>query len=396
MLSQQEIDFIIEHGSDDTSKLLFAAKRYEGIDVSRAVSIIEARKKVKEKIPDWWSVSGLSYPSSLSVEQCSSQATAIYKQQFVGACFNVADLTGGLGVDSYFISQKAATLSYIERNGELFETVKDNFKSLGCNNVEFINSDCKAFLSKSTDAEFDLVYIDPARRDKSANRVYSIEDCEPNIIDLKSSIFAISPRILAKLSPMADISHTLSLLKDCKEIHIVALDNECKEVLAYLERDYSGTTKIVAANIHHHQCDTFSFYPNEESTAKVTLLNGPLQEGYIYQPNKAILKAGAFRLISQRFCLEKLAVSSHLYYSPTHLDEFPGREFKIEKVIPFNKEGISKIRKEYPQADCLAVNFPLDTNSIRKRLQIREGGTIFLIATTLSDGSRVIVISKSN
>jgi len=403
MLTNEETVFISEHASDDTSKLLFAAKRFDGIDVPHCAVVIEARKKVKDKIPMWFENIKLDYPSSLSIEQCSSQSTAIYKQQFVESGYKVADLTGGLGVDSFFLSQKAQSLLYIEKNITLFNTVRENFSILGCSNIQYLNSDCRDIIDNIESDSYDLLFIDPARRDNSSNRVYSIVECEPNLISMKDKLFRISDRILAKVSPMADISHTLAVLPECKEVHIVAVDNECKELLLYLEKGFKGMPKAIASNIHHDRCDSFPFFQNEERECKSSIISADscqslfdLSEDrsfFIYQPNKAILKSGAFKLVAKRYNINKLSISSHLYVSNSRIDGFPGREFAIRDVVHFNKDGISYLKKQYPIAELLSVNFPLDTNTLRKKLGIRPGGERFLLATTIASGEKVIFVS---
>lgn len=386
--------FILEHDGCDTDRLLFSAGKYPGIDIKLAAATIEARKRIKSKVPLWFGFPQLIYPTSLSLEQCSSQRTAIYKRSFVPEGGRTADITGGLGIDCYFMSRNASHTYYCERNELLAEAAKHNFEALQADNIVVTNCDSRVFIENAIESgeHFDLIYADPARRSASASRIYSITDCEPDIVELKRNLFDVTDRILIKVSPMADISHTAALLPECVQIHIVSVDNECKELLLLLKKDHCETPLITAACLSSkgRRESLFIFRAEQEKEAG-TMMTSELGR-YIYIPDKAILKAGAFNLISRRFGIKKLAPSTHLYTSDNFNEEFPGKIREIREVIPFSKTAIQEIAWRHPQIDPVAVNFPMDTAHLKKRLKTKDGGNEKLIATTLCNREKVLII----
>ncbi len=402
------ISFILEHAEAEGTQLLLSASRYPGVDMTRAASAIEARKKIAYKIPLWYTYTELIYPTSLSVEQCSSQATAEYKMRFVPEDGTIADLTGGLGVDCSFMARRAAKCLYMERDPMLCEAAQHNFKVLGLDNTSIINGDCREYLhrfaeeneefSKANErdkAHFDLIYLDPARRSKDSGRLFSIRECEPDLMQLSGSLLKAANRVLVKLSPMVDITATLREIPCVREVHILSTDNECKEVLLLMSS--CGTPlsaediPIHAVDITHAREKRFTFTINEERVADCPF-SAP--ETYLHQLGRAILKAGAFKLPCTLFGISKIATSTHLYTSDTPVEGFPGKSFRIERIIPFNKEGIRIISREYPLINCVSLNFPIDTNALKQRLKIRDGGNLHLFATTLASGEKVMIVSE--
>ncbi len=447
MLTQKEIEFIIENAKADTTKLLLAAKRYPDINVKLCISCIESRKKLASKLPDWYAKHTLVYPFPLSAEQCSSEATGQYKKHLMATILknkshnaptetlssqsetgeplltepattsirtiNGADLTGGMGVDSYYLSglcKGKGKFHYFERNSELCKATQYNFKQLGADNIEV----CNAELTKENIAQLlpeglDFIFIDPARRSKSdkSAKVISLDEYEPNLIELQEELFRHTPTILAKVSPMADIKLNLNLLPETTGIDIVSVDNECKEVLFLLERRGSkeqfkkiSDIPITAVNIrskkgsNFHDCimDTFTFTFAQEEEAAITFA-GKIGK-YLYEPNKSLLKSGAFKLPCERYGIEKLAASTHLYTSDLLLEEFPGKIYSVEESIPFSKKSIKAVASKYPKADLTARNFPLDTNAVKKLSGIKDGGEKHIFATTLNSGEKIIIIAS--
>lgn len=381
MLSNQQIDFIISHESEDISSLLFKKDKYPDLEIEKLITIIESRKKVKRKIPSWYNCISLEYSNSLAIEQCSSEETALYKQRFVKNK-TVIDLTGGLGVDSYFISKVAKHVTYIERQEALSSSVRDNFVQLGANNITVINGDSLSLLASLSPV--DVIYLDPARRDTSAKRVYSIEDSEPNLIEIKDTLFQLADTILVKLSPMFDISRTIELLENVSEVHILASENECKELLVLLEKNRKvGNTVIFV--------DGISFTLEEEKKSSVQYAEE--LKKYLYVPSKAMMKAGAFKLITRKFNLSKLSISTHLYTSDSLLDSFPGRVFEIIEVCPFGNKIIKYLSSKYTKANIIALNLPIDTNALRTKLRIPDGGDIYLFGCKKGD-EKVIIAAK--
>ena len=434
MLTRDEIQYIMDNSAADTARLLLGAKP-AGINVPLCVKCIEARKKMKIKAPHWHSIPSLVYPFSVSVEQGSSQATALFKQQLIQELLHpsadineklsgretvTADLTGGMGIDSYFISQIANTHYYFERNTELCEATAYNFKELGANNIIVSNRDITAdncaALEELKGKGIDLLYIDPARRDKTGGKAILLQEYEPNIVELQEKLFEISPLILVKVSPMADITLNLKLLPQTAAVYIVSTDNECKELLFLMRKGHNAAPSIVCCDVvlisnllntnniqnntpenrEHiklHITDYQVIVKKDDVTEKgEATYTGELKR-FLYEPSKGWLKAGAFNLVSERYGCGKLAASTHLYTSDKEIEDFPGKKYQVEEVIPFNKKNLKELAKKFPKADITARNFPLDTNAIKKLSGIKDGGNRHIFATTLHNGTKVLIVT---
>ncbi len=391
MTEENFSNFVLAHDDDDPARLLLSAGRWPDIDVRRAARAIEARRKVRDKIPSWLAHPAIDYPSSLSLEQCSSEETARYKQAFVPAGGAVADLTGGLGVDTWMLAQRAATVDYCERNPELCAAARHNFAELGLTHVTVHEGDGVAWL-RSHPGHFALIYLDPARRGggsrsgSNGRRLYDIADCEPNLLEILPLLLEKADRVLAKISPMADITRTLSQIPEIRELHVVAAAGEVKEILLLMEAGRQAAPRIVAVD----GSIRFEFTPDEEPAAEVRYADSIGR--YLFQPSKALRKAGAFRLLSACFGLAKLAPSTHLYTGDTPTPDFPGKTFEVTEVLPWNNATIKAIRQRYDRLDLTALNFPLDTDALRHRLSLPAGGPTHAFATTLSDRQRLLIV----
>jgi 16S rRNA G966 N2-methylase RsmD len=387
MSDEKFIEFLREHESDDPARLLLSAGRWPEIDVPRAVRAIEARRKVREKIPSWYAHPELDYPSTLSLEQCSNEETARYKQAFVPAGARVADLTGGLGVDSWALRQQAAELHYCERQPALCAAARHNFAALGAD-ITVHEGDGLAWLQKS-EAPFDLIYLDPARRDAAAKRVYDIADCEPNLLEVKALLLSHAPRVLAKLSPMADIHRTLAQLPETRELHVVGAGGEVKELLVLLETRTggSGAPQIIAAD----GALRFAFTPEQETNADVRYATK--LGAFLLQPAKVLRKAGAFRLLSARYGVAKLAPSTHLYTADAPVPDFPGKCLAVEEVLPWGNAARRTLARRFDRLELAALNFPMSTDELRKRLGLPGGGDHMLFATTLNN-EKILILCK--
>lgn len=403
MLTEKDIEFIKANGNADVTRLLLG-KAPEGVNLPLCAKCIQARAKMKIKAPLWWENLALAYPFSVSVEQGSSQTTALLKQRIIKELFNnlpdsdtpcsikTADLTGGMGIDSYFISQAASTHYYFERTTELCEATEYNFSQLGATNIIVSNRDVTAdgcaVLKELAQKEISLVYIDPARRTATGDKAILLQDYEPNVIDLQEYLFAISRFVLIKVSPMADIKLNLKYLPNTRAVYIVTVENECKELLFLLDREHSGSEPL----INVVQKDDVTLLLSEEEAATATYTSTPGK--YLYEPGKGMLKAGAYKLISERYRCQKLAVSTHLYTSDEEITDFPGKTFCIEEVIPFNKKSLKEVAKRFPKADLTARNFPMDTNALKKLSGIKDGGSHHIFAVTLHNGEKVLIITS--
>lgn len=377
-------DFIMTHLSASVDKLLLNATHYPGIDLPFAADQILARQHIREKLPEWYARKGLVFPSRLSAEQCSSETTALYKQQLIKGN-SVCDLTGGLGIDSWYFAQKAGQVNYIERSSDYCAAAAHNFSLLGATNIQILNMDCREAIRN---LQADTFYIDPARRSEGNKRLFALSDCEPDVLKLKNELLQRGQRLIIKLSPMADITETLRLLPESTEIHLIAVRNECKEVLFVLENN-PRQLQIHAVSFSKDGEQQFSFSPEEEKAAPLLLTDCP--GSYLYEPHAALLKSGAFKLITLRYDLKKLHQHSHLYTSDHFRENFPGRRFRIRNVYPFSGKLLRKLRKDLPQANIAIRNFPLSVSQIRKTSGIAEGGSVYLFATTIAPARRIIV-----
>ncbi len=384
--------FIHEHAGDDPARLLLAAGRYPGIDVPFAVEQIAARRQIRDKLPGWYADPTLVFPAKIAAEQCSSEQTGAYKRQLIRESDHVCDLTGGLGIDSFFFAQQAARVTYIERFPQYCEAARHNFAHLSAHTITVCEGDCTEWIDRLQDVS--VFYIDPARRGEGNKRVFALSDCEPDLPALLPQLWRIAPRVIAKLSPMADIRQTMALLPDTVAIHVVSVRNECKELLFVLEREPSVAEPVIhCVNLIPGQpvpaSPAFTFTPSEEQEAVAAL--APRTGSFLYEPNASILKAGAFKQVAVCYGLLKLATSSHLYTSDTYREDFPGRAFRITETYPFSNRLCKELVKTCPEANMTVRNFPLSVDELRRRTRIADGGDTYLFATTLAHGDKVII-----
>lgn len=354
---------------------------------------VEGWQKLSQKVPSWSNIDDLHYPHKLALEQCSGEAAAIYKSEIVKRLFpnggrRMADLTGGLGVDFSFVARHFESALYVERQEELCELAKHNFPLLKLDNAEIKNADSIEVLETLSD--LDLLFLDPARRDGIGRKVVLLEDCEPNVVVLLPNLLAAARIVVLKLSTMLDLRQAISSLAHVSEVHIFAEHGECKDLLLILNRD-------VAANNEPsiHCVDNgiaFCFTPAEEvnTIANFTSNVG----GFLYEPSAAVLKAGAFKIVSQRFQLQKLHPNSHLYVGDKMIENFPGRCFKIKDTCGFSKKELKKCVANTPKANLTVRNFPATVADLRKRLKLAEGGDAYWFATTLHDETHCLIMCE--
>lgn len=399
--------FVLEHENDDTARLMLSRDRWKGIDTEMAVNTIISRKKIKDKVPSWYSEPGLLFPKKLSAEQCSSENTAIYKARLAAvileearpACgrkWKIADLTGGLGVDSWAFSYIAGEVLYNEMDPDLAAAARHNFGILGCRGITVSEAmavprgkagdgDTAAVTPEVLLGEFgpDLIFMDPARRDDQGKKVFMISDCRPDVLALKDELLEISRFLLIKLSPMADIDLAVSSLgHQCREVHVVASGGECKELDVLMDREWRGECRITACEISGGRepvYSTFSFTRSEEKEARAAMLDSPedISGGaFLFEPGKALSKSGAFSLISSRSGMKKLARSTHLYVTGEIPGEMSGlgKTFRISSSSPLNNRSIKETGKASPKADVTARNIPLSSDALRQKMKITSGG----------------------
>lgn len=402
--------FIIEHDSDDVSSLLLKGRAPEGIDLHLAAETILARRTIRGKLPSWYALPQLLYPAKLSAEQCSSEETAAYKASVVKSVFDdefakagrktipdgkgdrtikIADLTGGLGVDTWAFSKIAGQVLFNEMSGRLAEAAKHNFKELGIDNVSITSSrvessgsllvkNGEAVSPQSLLADFapDLIFLDPARRDGAGKKVFMLEDCSPDILSLKDELLEISRFVMVKLSPMADISLASSKLGEhCREVHVVESAGECKELLILMDREWEGeySTTVYANG------STLSFKLSQEKEAKCIIAGKAETESsqWLFEPGKALMKAGALNLPCTLFGTEKAGKSTHLHFfnSEEEIERMLqfGKVFRIIKMEPFNNRSIKEMASEYAGAGVSARNLPISSDALGAKMKAASG-----------------------
>ncbi|MBO6024362.1 MAG: SAM-dependent methyltransferase [Bacteroidales bacterium] len=378
--------FIRENLNADVPTLALK-KAPVGTDVSLALRQIAARQLLQKKVPQWADNEDLLFPAHLSIEQCSSEAAARYKAGLLeGQTF--ADLTGGLGIDTYYISQHFQQADYVERQSELCDLARHNFAVLDAD-VKVWNETAEDYL-KHCESK-DCIFIDPARRDEHGRKTVSIADCTPDVAALQDSLLQKAKRVMIKLSPMLDISKALEELRHVKEVHVVAVASECKELDVIMEQGYQGEPKFVCVNLMTQQPD-LRFTMEEERSCPSRIAEGVLN--YLYEPNPAVMKAGCFRLLTERFGVFKLHKNSNLYTSERLVSGFPGRIFEVEGCAPYNKKVKQTLLSDVEKASIAVRNFPLSVVELRKSLKIGDGDETYLFATTLKGEEKAIIRTK--
>ncbi len=493
IMNQATLDFIRQHQDDDVRQLAFLGSKYPEVDMPFALDQIRGRKMARVKLPRWASIEGIIYPPHISMEQCSSEQTALYKAELAARLLGLSpsssengeekemesenasnlhlseicefagkgavdsefakneatckkqqilteskenvneikeephegdfseeigfvDLTGGFGVDfSYIASRLGVKSMYVERQAHLCEAAKENFGRLGLKNAIVKNGDgievLHSFASKKEAAASDslgitedqsrsllktnlglkLIFIDPARRDDAGNKVVSLKDCTPDVTLLQEEMLSKADYVIIKLSPMLDWHRAVSELNCVKEVHIISVNNECKELLLVLSARNMGNLRIYCVNdAQSFVCDELDM---ESSSVKIAL--STLEEmQYLYEPNASLMKAGCFSVLSERYGARMLSKNSHLFVSMEPIEDFPGRSFRIIVISSFNKKELKRHLSSITKANIATRNFPLSVAELRKRLKLKDGGETYIFATTLSDESHVLVITE--
>ena len=434
-MNQATQDFIRQHQDDDVRQLAFLGSKYPEVDMPFALDQIRGRKMARVKLPRWASLEGIIYPPHISMEQCSSESTALYKAELAARLLGLpasssgtemkaeneiefVDLTGGFGVDFSYIAARLGVKSmYVERQAHLCEAAKENFERLGLKNAIVKNGDgievLHSFHPKKKDAASDddslgitydqprsllktnpglkIIFIDPARRDDAGNKVVSLKDCTPDVTVLQEEMLSKADYVIIKLSPMLDWHRAISELSHVREVHIISVNNECKELLLVLSARNMGNLHIYCVN----DAQSFVCEESDMEASSVKIAPSTLEEmQYLYEPNASLMKAGCFGVLSGRYDARMLSKNSHLFVSREPIAAFPGRSFRIIAVSSFNKKELKRHLSGITKANIATRNFPLSVAELRKRLKLKDGGETYIFATTLSDESHVLVITE--
>jgi hypothetical protein len=384
-------EYIQQHENDDEHALVLRVKEIAGVPVAEIADQIRGRRTAKDKLPLFYNTTGIVYPPRLNLEQCSSQNTALFKANVIRAEVSstdiVADLTGGFGVDAFFLSEVCRQMHYAEPDESLFNIVVHNHKALGAVHITHHCTTAEQFVETLEKA--DVLYIDPSRRN-SGQKVFRLKDCLPDVTTLQKTFFEKTRYVLVKTSPLLDIQQGLGELTNVKKVYVVSVANECKELLFLCERAYSGTPEIVAVNILSHRTDEFSFTILQEQ-AETSAFGNP--QTYLYEPNASLLKAGAFKITGNVFNLKKLHIHTHLYTSDQLIADFPGRVFQVEALI---KNDRKIVQAYFPQnkANVVTRNYPLKAEELKKKVGLQDGGDKFLIGFSGQQEKYLAVASR--
>ena len=449
-MNQATQDFIRQYQDDDVRQLAFLGSKYPEVDMPFALDQIRGRKMARVKLPRWASLEGIIYPPHISMEQCSSESTALYKAELAARLLSLpasssgiemkaeneiefVDLTGGFGVDFSYIAARLGVKSmYVERQVHLCEAAKENFGRLGLKNAIVKNGDgievLHSFLPKKDDAAsaddslgitydqprsllktklgLKLIFIDPARRDDAGNKVVSLKDCTPDVTVLQEEMLSKADYVIIKLSPMLDWHRAISELSHVREVHIISVNNECKELLLVLSARNMGDMEASSADgeVKHagnlriycvNDAQSFVCDESDMETSPVKIAPSTFEEmQYLYEPNASLMKAGCFCVLSERYGARMLSKNSHLFVSREPIAAFPGRSFRIIAISSFNKKELKRHLSGITKANIATRNFPLSVAELRKRLKLKDGGETYIFATTLSDESHVLVITE--
>ena len=360
--------FISQHANDNVRTLALSAHGKPDIDLPFALDQIAGRQTARRKLPSWYGIDGIVFPPHLSLEQCSSEATALYKQSLVerllcrdAGSASFVDLTGGFGVDFSFLASRFGKAIYVERQQRLCDITTHNFKLLGLTQAEVVCGEAESWLKSMPSV--DLVYLDPARRDNQGARTFAIADCTPDVVSLKSLLLEKASKVMIKLSPMLDWRKAVADLgtANVSQVHIVSVDNECKELLVIMSGRQADEVEVCCVNI---------LTTNQTQTS--TTSEPSPQQHYLYEPNASIMKAGCYALVEERYAIAQIAPNSHLFVADTLVDDFPGRVFAVERVSTMNKRELRTTLEGISRANIAVRNFPMTAVELGKRLPLLE------------------------
>ena len=387
--------YILDHEHHDVRDLVLKHKEILGIPAVSILEQIATRGKAKVKLPLYYHTSKIIFPPAENFEQSSSESTAFYKSEILrnllsGREGTVADLTGGFGVDTYFLSKVMQKVDCVEPQTSLMEIARHNHSLLGASNINYHLSSAEDFV-RSTDRSFDIIYADPSRRTDERKKIHALEDSQPDVLKLKAEIFKKTRLLLIKASPLLDIQAGMTQLANVRRVYVVSVTNECKEILFLLEKDFEGDPVVDAVNLQGDRVDQRFEFSFPEERKQTIHFSDPLK--YLYEPNASILKAGAFKSVASRFNLRKIQVNTHLYTGDQFIDDFPGRKFLVEASI---RPDRAEVKKSLPdgKANVTTRNYPLTPEALKKKTGLKDGGEKFLIGFSGQQKKYLVVASR--
>ena len=383
-MNEATLEFIHLHADDDVRQLAFLGKKCPEVDMAYALDQIAGRQKAKTKIPSWAAIDGIVYPPHISMEQCSSESTSRYKSKIAGKGKRLVDLSAGFGVDMAFMAVGFQEAVHVEQQASLCAISSANYHCLGLNHIQVECADGVEYLHQMKHA--DLIFIDPARRDQHGGRTYGIADCTPNVLEIIDEMLEKADRVMIKLSPMLDWQKAVADVGNVSEVHIVSVGNECKELLLVVDKS-EAPLMINCVNgdsiFSYTKSDEIGCFPVQ-----------PLLPKYLYEPNASVMKAGCFNLISHRFGISQPDANSHLYLSDHVIDDFPGRGFVVDRISTMNKRELKDALSGVTKANIAIRNFPLSVAELRKRLKLKDGGEVYIFATTDAKKGHLLLVCR--
>lgn len=403
MTSKETLSFILEHRCDDVRRLALKGCP-EGVDMRYALEQIAGWQTAKRKLPSWAEKEGIIFPPHISMEQCSSEPAAIYKQQLAERLAGDnpqrhVDLTGGFGVDFSFMARGFRHRTYVERQVHLCEIARHNMPLLGLDGVEIVCGDTEEYVRNMPHAN--SIFVDPARRDGNGGRTFAIADCTPDVAALKDELLARADYVIVKLSPMLDWHKAVADLDCVREVHIVSVRNECRELILVLSASGADAGPTVCCVDCQPSKDGVWHYVTETADADACCVSDnsrtsvePVADTWLYEPNSSLMKAGCFTMLAEKYSMHQVARNSHLFLSESLVADFPGRIFRIAAVTDFNKKALRRALSSVTKANVAVRNFPLAAAELRRRLKLADGGDTYIFATTLADSRHVLLITK--
>jgi len=392
--------FISDHLNDDVARLLLSAHRYPAIDVPFAVEQIEARRRLRTKLPEWYALSDLIMGGRIPAEQCSSEQTARFKRSvMLDDARSLCDMTGGMGVDFWYMSQGLDRAIYSERQPALCEAARHNFSVLQqATNDACLQIEVREGLSTELPIpDVDVIYLDPARRSTDGSRIYEISDCEPDVVGWQQELLSHCRQLITKVSPMADITRTLSRLVNVTHLYVVSVRNECKELLIVQEPAQEDKEPLLIHCIDFWPDRTLNFHFSKDQLGTFGAESLASRLGaYLYEPDVSIMKSQGFRALADRFDVRMLDMDCHYFTSDSLVVDFPGRIFDIDQQIEFSSRTIKQLRRTIPQANIATRHFPLTADELRRRTGIRDGGEVYLFGATLQGVGPILLQCHKN
>ncbi|WP_256013016.1 class I SAM-dependent methyltransferase [Desertivirga xinjiangensis] len=386
LLKHEIQEFIASNLNEDINKILLKKSPFEAVSTRDLATQIDGKKRSQKKLPLWFKTSGIYFPPKLNLEQTSSESTAEYKSQLAKGDILV-DLTGGFGVDSYYFSKRVKQVYHVEQNAELSDIAAHNSRLLSAQNLHFVKGDSLEYL-RDTQLSFDTIYVDPARRVQT-RKVFLLKDTEPDVVSNLPLLLSKASRIIIKTSPLFDIQSGLKELSNVREVHVISVKNDCKELLWVIDKNFNGEARIIASALQEHQLvntSSFSFFFSEERNLALPEASTPAN--FLYEPDVALLKAGCFKMIANRYTIRKLHVNTHLYTSDQAGLSFIGKVYRVNRSTNYGE--FSKL-KQARKANVISRNFPYSPEQIKKKHKISDGGELFLFFCMAAD-SRLLVI----